>query len=454
MDRFESKIYEYVMSHHMIEPGGHVTAGVSGGADSMCLLFVLSIMRELIPMELEVVHVHHGLRGKDADDDAEYVSEICEKLEIPCHIYYGDVKAMALRNKVSVEEAGRRFRYDCFEMASKKQAGGVVAVAHHMDDQAETVLMNLFRGSGLKGLTGISPVRGNVIRPLLCATRAEIEQYLSSNGIAYCTDVSNNHRDYTRNRVRLDILPYAAQHINTRASQHICKTAQQLSCVWDYVQEQSGTAYNKVVSSPGENMLFADGKALKKEHPFIQSSVIRCMVLSLAGKLKDIEVLHVEKVLGLLEKPAGKEINLPYSIKAVKRYDGLLLLKGNAVLSNAQAMPGLTLTVMDRKEDEGIPKNLYTKWFDYDKIKRKPLIRTRKSGDYLTVDENGKKKMLNRYMIDTKIPRELRDQVWLLADGDHIMWVIGYRISEYYKITEDTKRILEAKIKGDRNDGG
>lgn len=454
MDRFETKIYEYVMSHHMIESGGHVTAGVSGGADSMCLLFVLSKMRKVISMELEVVHVHHGLRGKDADDDAEYVVDTCEKLEIPCRVYYGDVKEMALRDKVSVEEAGRKFRYDCFEKVRKEQASGVVAVAHHMDDQAETVLMNLFRGSGLKGMTGISPVRGNIIRPLLCATRDEIEEYLRSHGISYCTDVSNNHRDYTRNRVRLDILPYVGQYINARASQHICKTAQQLYNVWDYVQGQSITACNNIVSNLGEGMLFADGKALKKEHPFIQSSVIRCMVLSLAGKLKDIEVLHVEEVLGLLEKPAGKEISLPYGIKAVKRYDGLLLLKGHAVLSNAPEMPGLTLTLLDRKEDEGIPKNLYTKWFDYDKIKCKPLIRTRKSGDYLTVDENGKKKMLNRYMIDTKIPRELRDQVWLLADGDHIMWVIGYRISEYYKITEDTKRILEAKIKGDKNHGG
>ena len=454
MDEFESKIYEYVMKNHMIVPGGHVTVGVSGGADSMCLLFVLFKMRERIPMDLYVVHVHHGLRGKEADCDAEFVEGICRRLGVSSQTFYGDVKDMALREGISVEEAGRQFRYACFERVRQCYGDGVIAVAHHMDDQAETVLMNLFRGSGLKGLAGMAPVRERIVRPLLCVSRTEIEDYLKVRGISYRTDESNNHRDYTRNRIRLDILPYANQNINSCASRHICKTAAQMGEVWDYVHTQSEAAFKEIVTSTGEGMLFADSNGLSKVHTLVQSMVIRCMVLAWAGKLKDIEAFHVEKVLGLLEKPVGKEVDLPYGLKAVRKYDGLLILKGSSVFNDESEMPQIELSIMEWKEQEGIPKNQYTKWFDYDKIKCKPLIRNRKSGDYLTVDKFGKRKKLSRYMIDEKIPREQRDRIWLLADGDHVMWVIGHRISEYYKITEGTRRILEAKIKGDKNHGG
>ena len=178
VDKLVKNVYETIMASGMICQGDSVVVGVSGGADSVCLLSVLKNLQMSMALQLTAVHIHHGLRGEAADRDRDFVTALCEDMQIPCVCFQADIRAMAREQHLSEEEAGRKFRYDCFEEVRQERQASKIAVAHHRDDLAETVLLNLFRGSGLKGLSGIPMMRGCIVRPLLGVGRADIEAYL------------------------------------------------------------------------------------------------------------------------------------------------------------------------------------------------------------------------------------------------------------------------------------
>lgn len=230
------KIKEYADKWNMLEAGDKVVAGVSGGADSICLLFVLMELQKEIPFELTAVHVNHGLRAEAADRDEAYVRELCETYRIPCVSYRENVELIAKNRKQSLEEAGREVRREAFRRTMESWGGTKIALAHHKNDNAETFLMNLARGSGLKGLGGMLPVNGTIIRPLLAAERQEIEQYLKENGIAYCTDETNKSDDYTRNRIRNHMIPLLEDGVNKRAVAHISDTMERLREVQEFLR--------------------------------------------------------------------------------------------------------------------------------------------------------------------------------------------------------------------------
>ena len=225
---FEQKIKNYIKQNNMVTRGDKVLAGISGGADSTCLLYVLSHLKEQMGFELCVVHVNHGIR-QEAQEDAVYVEKICKQLMIPFFLRTEDVPLIACREGLTEEEAGRSVRYAVFEELADKVCATKIAVAHNRNDLAETMLLNLFRGTGVHGAGAIRPVRGRIIRPLLDTERTEIEEYLRKKGISYQTDKTNLEDDHTRNRIRHHILPYAQQEINNRAVQHLARAAQEIS---------------------------------------------------------------------------------------------------------------------------------------------------------------------------------------------------------------------------------
>ena len=207
------KVRKYIKQYDMLMPGDTVVAGVSGGADSLCLLFMLKEFAKEMPLQLAVVHVNHGIR-EEATEDAAYVKQICEELDVPFFLKEADVEGIAKSQGISTEEAGRNVRYEAFsEVLGEHFTAGKIAVAHNANDRAETMLFHLFRGTGLTGLSGIKPVRGQIIRPLLCLSREEIEQYLVKKEIAFCIDRTNNEDTYTRNKIRHHILPFAEENI-------------------------------------------------------------------------------------------------------------------------------------------------------------------------------------------------------------------------------------------------
>ena len=221
-DCMKNTVLEYIQTHGLIGPNDKVLAGVSGGADSVALLHVL----QSLGFDVCAVHVNHGIRGADAEADEAFVKVLCGTLHIPLATEHVDVPAMAAAEGKTLEQAARDARYGCFDRVAADLGANVIAVAHHMDDQAESMLLHLFRGSGLTGLVGMRPRRGNVVRPLLCVRRLDIEAYLSENGLAYRTDATNFQRGAARNRIRLDVIPYLQENFNPAVVDSLCASAE------------------------------------------------------------------------------------------------------------------------------------------------------------------------------------------------------------------------------------
>ncbi len=441
------KVLDFVNKNNIFKHGDSVILGVSGGADSVCMLHLLNSLKEDLGIELTVVHVDHGIRGIEAERDAEFVEHISEELGVECKIFHIDIPAIAREKKMSEEETGRIERYAVFKSVAEEIGANKIAVAHNLNDNSETVLFNLFRGSKLKGMTGIPVKRGKIIRPLLCLTRKEIEGYLEKHHLDYCIDSTNKETQYSRNKLRLDILPYIKENINSKAEEHIVNTAQSLREVYDYIECQTDEAYENYVKN---NIILNESKDLPS---VILKEVVRRWIFNNTGSLKDITATHIDMVISLLHNSVSKKIEIPCSFIIKKGYQGIELGEreepkkkiGQVLLEDNKINQVEEFSVSFEKSSinkENVPDLMYTKWFDYDKI-NKLLLRNRQPGDYIIIDKKGGKKKLKDYFIDEKVPRAKRDEILLLADGSHIVWIVGYRISEYFKVSDETKNIIK-----------
>ena len=451
----KKKVLEFIRKNKLVKKGNSVVLGVSGGADSICMLKILSDLQKRLGISLYVLHINHMIRGEEADQDAAFVKKICTKFKVPHRIISVDVPALAEREGLSEEEAGRYVRYDEFSKYAYEVGATKIAVAHNSNDNAETVLMNLARGTGIKGLGGISPKRemedanGNVvevIRPILCLSRKEIEDYLKENEIEYRNDSTNDSTDYTRNKIRLEIMPLL-ENINDNAMQNITNASNELADTSDYIEKDVDEAYEEFVTEE-DGKLFLSDESFAID-PIVLTGVIRKMIEHIAGKLKDITRIHVGDVVSLSEKQVGKKIDLPYSIVAEREYDGISMFSESDDAKSETKKKEVIISFEEGGFDRNNIEELkYTKWLDYDKI-NDVVVRTRKKGDYIVIDSDGATKKLKKYFIDEKIPRRERDEVLLVADGSHILWVVGYRISEDVKVTSDTNKVVKLEYKGE-----
>ena len=466
---------------HMIVPGDKVLAGVSGGADSVCLLLALHELQEVMDFSLEAIHVEHGIRGEESLQDAAFVENLCKELGIVCHTHTVDVPAYASENGLGYEEAARRLRYEVFErLALEKNAK--IALAHHQEDNAETILFQMVRGSSLTGMCGMQPVRMDdrgicYIRPLLHWHREDIEQFLNARKIEWCVDSTNAQLDYSRNFLRAKVLPELAQ-INTQAVEHINQTATHLSELKEYLDMETEKHWSSLAKE-GEKLTL-DIRGLWELHPVMQRQIVYKAITVAAGRRKDITSAHVDEVLSICKGQSGKRVSLPYELTAWREFE-ILCLKvagqkdapeddvkeffvSEAWLQQC-AETGLEceLKIEDTvftcriwknvEEYSEIPRKPYTKWFDYDKIKQGFCIRTRRSGDYFICDVMGHRKKLKQYFIEEKIPATERNQRWLLAQESEVLWFVGGRISEHVKVTPKTKFIFEITYDGgDQNE--
>jgi len=453
------KIFKYIEQHGMIKAHDKVIVGVSGGADSVCLLFILMKYQELLDFSIMAVHVEHGIRGTASVEDARFAEELCAKWKIPFQLCTFDIPALARKQKLSIEEAGRKARRQSFEEACQEFGGNKIAVAHHAGDQAETVLWNLVRGSGLRGLCGMWPVQGRIIRPLLGVSRSEIERILETEHLAYRTDETNLQDIYTRNKLRLHIIPYMEQELNERTSEHIVQLSLRLQKAESYL-EAEGDRRAKELGNFRNGRVEILRTAFMQQEDIMQDYIIRSCLSYLGGGLKDISAQHIESVKRLASRQSGKRLDLPGMINARNQNEIMIL----SISDNPDAgfkypekvklsIPGITFfhgwkvqTEIEIYKNQIIPKNKYTKWLDYDTIKDTIQLRGRSPGDYFTINEAGGHKKLKNYFIDEKAAKEERDRVLLLVEGSHVLWAVGYRISEAYKITKDTKKILKIQI--------
>ena len=452
------KAFETIEKYQMIQPGGRVLAGVSGGADSVCLLMVLLELQKRMEFEIQVVHVEHGIRGQESLQDAEYVRKLCEQYQVPFLCVSRDIPQMARERKLSAEEAGRLARYEIFEETAREWAADHIAVAHNKNDQAETILWNLARGSGLDGAAGIRPVRGKIIRPLLECSREEIEAYLRQKGIVWREDATNQGLDYTRNIIRNQILPEMAEKLNEKTADHLAVFGTEMRRTEEFLQRLVKTACEKMTEiQPGKVRI--EIASFLQEDIFLRERVIRTCLKEAGCSLKDMRREHVERVVKLAGMQSGRRVELPGGWEARRSFEYLTVEKASgqeikALEEICLKIPGKTETPYGTfetriflNENQTIPEKKYTKWLSYDKINADIWLRSRKSGDYLTVNRQGGRKKLKSYFTEEKIPVEERMRTVVAACGNEVLWVAGHRISEAYKVEKNTREILEITYK-------
>lgn len=510
------EVCRWIADEKLIETGDTVIVGVSGGADSVCLFLLLLEYRRKVEFSLQVVHVEHGIRGAESEADAVFVEKLCKEHRIPCEICHVDVPFYAREHRMGIEEAARHLRYECFYGAAEKlrreacNAGGFpnikIALAHHADDNAETMLFQMARGSGLRGLSGMRSMRQAkegvlLIRPLLAVTRETIEDYLKDCGQNYRVDVTNQDIEYSRNRIRHEVMPQLKQ-LNPQVVSHMGQSARMLAEVDDYIASERERVFRETCTTQ-ESMCILGKELFVKYLTFLQKEVVHHVICMVAGSSKDIGNVHVEAVCKLAALQVGRRISLPYDMVAERVYEGICIRKGSkdikcdecaglqtGKIENIDARASVdTEQDVDLKEEQKehiivngemfsemedgdwreialgeaimrmriyefngemgeIPKKTYTKHFNYDKIEGGLQIRKRAGGDYLTIDKMGHRKKLKAYFVDEKIPQKQRDDIWLVADGTHIVWVVGGRISAGYKVEQSTKKILEIQMIG------
>lgn len=466
------KIRDFIEKYQLITGHDHIIAGISGGADSVCLFFVLLEIRSEQGIPFTAVHVNHGLRGAAADQDEAFVRELCKKNEVPLEVFRVDLESIAKKRKQSLEESGRNIRREAFEQVCDKCGGTKIALAHHRNDNAETLLWNLARGTGLSGICGIRPENGRYIRPLLCLERSEIEDFLRRRNQKFCTDSTNSDTGYTRNKLRHLVIPVLEKEVNSRAVRHMNEVMEQLWELQNYMEGHIQRAFRNYVKASGQaGVLLIRDTLWENEPDILGTEVLRRAVEMTAGQLQNVGRTHILAVQELYAKQPGKGVDLPCFVRAVRVCGGVEVYRTeksgkdtslsqqseNAVYS--LCIPGETryppggLALCCRVFEKGdsfsmkeIPQKEYTKWFDYDIIKTAPCIRTRQSGDYIAIDRAGHRQKLKSWFINEKIPAGQRTLIPCIASGSDILWILGHRMSSAYQISSRTKRILQIEV--------
>jgi len=467
-DKLLEKVNSWAEECGALKPGTLVIAGVSGGADSVCLLDVLYRLGKTRGFSVYAVHVNHMLRGMEADEDENFVRDLCNRYGIPLKVFREDVAGFAEKNGCSVEEAGRIIRYECFQKVLEEQGGSYIAVAHHMDDQAETVFINLLRGTGLDGLCGMPEIKGRIIRPLLRVKKSDILAYIERNSLSYRTDSSNYENTYLRNIIRNVIFPEIRRLTGTNLSAGLVRMQELLKADRDFLNQYAEKKFSEILVDSNEHKVILEREKLKRLNPAVSGRIIRIAWEKVSGSLQGLESVHVRAVLNIAMKDGNHTADLPKGIKAIAIYNRLEITAettGKTAGSGPAEIPVPAVTMLrDYKitvktelftREEYIAKfgninkpkeNSLIQLFDYDKIKEGIYIRVRMPGDmFFPYNSNGKKK-LKDFFIDSKIPKNIRGNIPLLADGKNIVWVIGRRTAENYKVDDSTGKILYVNI--------
>lgn len=451
------KILINVKEYKLINENDNIVLGVSGGPDSMALLYLLLELRKDINFNLVICHVNHGVRGEDALDDRIFVEEKAKDLNLPFHHIDVDMEAYAKEKKITAEEAGRELRYSFFRDVLKSYGGGRIAVAHNKNDQAETLLLRIMRGTGIDGLKGMDYLYKDIIRPLLNISREEIEDYIASNGIETVLDKTNLMPIYNRNKVRLELLPYMMDNFNPNIINALWRLSRTADQDITYLHKLTEEKYKLIVKKELESSIILDSVLFNKEDKCIRLRLLRKALESIEGNLQGIGEVHLESLDDLFKKAeTGKRLQMPNNISARVSYDNLILEKDPVVLRDYEhnIFQGDNLF-----EDLGIYVKVSIvagnnmigdkriRYFDLDSISGTLRLRNRRNGDrFKPYGLKGTKKIKD-YFIDKKVDKDLRDRIPLIVDDKNILWVLGYATSEIHKVTDKTKNMLVIEYK-------
>lgn len=452
----ENKVLNTIKEFNLIDNGDNVVVGVSGGPDSIVLLYLLLYAKKYLNFNILVAHVNHGVRGDEALEDELFVRRKANELGLSYFSTNVDMVAYGDKHKISHEEAGRKLRYGFFRSILKQYNGGKIAVAHNMNDQAETLLMRIMRGTGIDGLNGMNYISGDIIRPVLNITRAEIEQYIEDKKIETVLDKTNLMPIYTRNKIRLELIPYIEENFNPNLTKSLWRLSQTSQNDTMFLQRYTEEKYLSLVKSEEKNRIVLNREKFINLDISIQQRIVILSITKIVGVFQGFSEYHISTVTELFnEGSTGKTINLPNDLIAKVDYDRLIIEEIHKKTSKSfvyELILGynhfndlgydFNLKVVDIEQIDFNDKLHNIRYFDYDKIKGGLKLRNRQDGDrFIPYGMKGNKK-LKDFFIDLKVSRDQRDKVPLIVDGENIIWVVGYRINDLYKLTANTKNVL------------
>ncbi len=472
----EEKALQTIKKFDMLSFNDRVLIGVSGGPDSVTLLNVLLSLKKRYNLSFFIAHLDHMLRREESDEDANFVKNLAKELGLPCEVKSCNLKEIAQKEHLTLEEAARKYRYKFYLETAKKFNTSKIALGHNVDDQVETVLMRFLRGSGLEGLMGIPPVRGKIIRPLIECSREEIEEYCKENKIEYRVDSSNKEVVYFRNKIRLELLPLLSKGYNKNIKDITLRLRNIVSEVSAYLNQETELLFKEVAIRENPETVTIDLKKFASLPLALKRRIIRKSIETVKGNLYSISFRHNNEMLKLTEYQLGeKEIYLPDNLMAKKIYNKIIIYKKRIYKDQTERIPipweydilipgkteikSLGLKVEIKKLDSvdiksslcftrKKPKGEFLEFIDYNKVKPPLKLRNRRSGDkFYPLKMKGLKKVKD-FFIDNKIPKSHRDLIPILVDSeDQIIWIVGMRLDDRVKINSDTKKVLCIKTK-------
>ena len=491
----EQRVLHFIREHHLVSSQSCLLVAVSGGPDSVCLLHILVKLKEELGIRLHVAHLNHQLRGAESKADARYVSNLARRLGIPTTIEQRDVKAHQKDKHLSLEEAAREVRYAFLAQVAEAIGASQTAAGHTMDDHIETILMHLVRGTGTRGLRGLQPHTEwqssggslTIIRPLLPVSREETAGYCHHHQLRPRIDASNLSLSPLRNRIRHQLLPLLKSY-NPQVTEALLRTASIAGDDLAFMDKEGSQLWAEIAQRQ-ENTIILDKKRLLELPSALKRHLLRMSIERLLGNVKDIEMRHIEEIMDALTKPAGKKLSLPGGLIFSVEYNSYLIGQDPSALSPFPTLggelplklPGKTLlpgwnieatiiepSILKGKSEGalapsetttplplikgkgikgiGLTDNDFTAYFDRDKTGDKLVVRSRQRGDRFQPLGMSQPKKLNEFMIDAKIPQAWRGRTPVVCSPQHILWVVGWRIDERAKITEDTKRVLRLEF--------
>lgn len=450
MNATEQKVIRFISENNLILSGDRILIGLSGGPDSVFLLHFLNKFQKKFRIEIGAAHVNHLLRGKESDRDELFCKTICREISIPFFSIRKKVKSYSLKHKISLEAAGRKVRYDFFEKISNQHRYNKIATAHNADDNTETVLLNLIKGAGLKGISGIPIKRKNIIRPILVLSKNEILNYLENNLFEYRTDSSNLSNEYERNFLRNEIIPLIQKNINPAITNSVLNTSINLQRLNAGLSEISANLKSKITVIPGVKVSIPVG-FIVDENEFISSYLIKEIVdenFSVKFESNDIK-----KILLLVNKTSGKSEELSDKLVGYRERDKIIIKKksgesthDNKIISVGDKIKinGRVFSILKYKfEKVQLSSSKNIEYISADKLKDNFIIRNWRKGDkFYPIGMKGSKKVSD-YLNDIKINSfEKKDQLVLENDGK-IVWIIGQRLDDRFKLKSNSKKVLK-----------
>ncbi len=452
------KVKTTIEKHSMLYEKDRVLIGLSGGPDSVCLLLLLIRLKDEYKLDLHAVYIDHGLRPEETPREIEFCKNLCDNLKVPFISKAIDVMSYAKELRINKQEAARELRYKMFEDVSLEIGANRIALAHNADDQAETFFMRTLRGSGQKGLAGIPAVRGKIIRPLIGIERKDIEDFLGKSAQSYIVDSSNIKKDYFRNWLRLTVMPELAKK-NPDLINTIGRVSEIIREEDNYLELIVTKTLMKLIPKKTAKTIELFLVPLENMDKVILRRVLRRAIDAVKG-LRGINFIHIEDIIELVKKgKSGDRLYLPKGIRVIKGYSTLIMTSENPVTLGAYTLdiPGevilkeagvlILASFFDGQATEFRDKGNNAAFLDADKATAPLTVRSRKDGDFFYPAGFGRRKKLQDYFVDEKVPRDERDSIPIVLSGDDVVWIAGYRADERFKVTQESKKILLLEMK-------